>query len=205
MTDRELLERIANGDSGAFDILYNRYKNLAGSWVSSRIGANTDLLPDILQESWSWVWLKPYSVCTNANSSARNFLLHYLSYRVLDLFRRIADPLVVNNDDIVGKSADILSYNHVQEDSDVRELQEMIHGIIDGMPALAQEIFRLRCIEGRSVTETAETLSVTEKTVRNRLSLTLASLREELTLRYETGDAVKLTALLPLIIELMDK
>lgn len=126
-------------------------------------------------------------------------LLHYLSFRILDYLRQVVNSLVVTDDEAVQNVASTQSYTHVQEAWEVQELQAIIESILNEMPQIAQQIFRMRYIENLSVKETAAELSITESTVRDRLSSTLSSLRTEINLRYQIDAPEKLSALLPLL------
>ena len=204
MTDQELLDRIAEKDSKAFDVLYNRYERLFYRWVFSRLN-DYDAACDITQIFWIAVWTSPTGIQVNEQGSAKDYLLRNLTFRILKQVQKEANKMEISNENLLGKQVENLTYTHISEDFYVKEILHLMDEILKNLPPLTRKIYELRHVEHRSVKETAEALSISEKTVRNGLSSALSTLRQELNLMYETGHSDKLKVLIPLLIYLLRK
>lgn len=204
MTDQELLGRITEKDTKAFDVLYNRYERLFYRWVFSRLN-DYDASCDVTQIFWVAVWTSPAGIQTNEAGSAKDYLLRNLTFRILKYVQRKIDWIEISNEKLIEQHIPNLSYTHISEELYVKEILQLMDEIVKNLPPLTRRIYELRHVEHRSVKETAEALSVSEKTVRNGLSSALSTLRQELNLMYETGHSDELKVLLPLLICLLGK
>jgi RNA polymerase sigma factor (sigma-70 family) len=202
MTDRELLERIAAKDDNAFRVLYERYERLFYNWALSRLG-DYDIACEVAQNFWISVWTSPTDIRTNDGGSAKDYLLRRLTFRILKQLQREMNRMEIPDEALIEQRLPDLTYTHVNEALDMKEVLLFIDEILKKLPPLPRRIYRLRYIDNRSVTETATVLSVSEKTVRNGLSSALSTLRRELTLHYETSGPDKLRALLPFLLFLL--
>ena len=204
MTDRELLDRIAEKDSQSFKVLYDRYCDLLNGWAYSRLN-DRDAASDVMQEFWAYLWLTPQNIRPDENDSAKRYLLQNVSFRILKYFHKQSVKLEISDDELVAAQIPVLSYTHVQEEMNAKEIQQLIDDVLRTLPVLSRQIYELRCINDLSVKETASTLGVAESTVRNGLSSVVSTLRNEVTLRYEISGSGKLKILLPLFIWLIGK
>lgn len=205
MTDRELLERIAEKDSQSFKVLYDRYCNLLNGWAYSRLN-DREVASDVMQEFWAYIWLMPQNIRPDETDSVKRYLVQNVSFRILKYFHKQSVKFEIADDELVAGQISELSYTHVQEEMNAKEIQQLIDDVLQTLPILSRRIYELRCIKDLSVKETASKLGVAESTVRNGLSSVVSTLRNEVSLRYETTDSSdKLKALLPLLIYLLGK
>lgn len=204
MSDLELLECIKKKDSKAFGILYSRYHRIFFGWVQSRT-SDWDVASDLMQEFWTAVWLKPDEIQPDNEGSAKNYLKRNVTLRVLRHFHKLCNKAEITNDALASEQLESLTYSHVAEDLNVKEIHQIIDRLLQAMPIITRRIYELRYLESRSIKETAEMLSISEGTVRNGTSAALRSIRKELTLLYGISEPDKLKALLPLLIFLLDQ
>jgi len=204
MTDQELLEQIAEKDSGAFRELYLRYHKLLSGWTNSRV-RDWDVTADLMQEFWAEVWISPKLIRVDDAGMCRKSLIKNVSFRILRYFHKQCNRPEIANDRIISEQITQLSYTHIDEEMNATEIQQFIDSLLQKMPELARRIVELRLYQNKSIKETAQTLGVAESTVSNNLSSVLSTVRSELTLRYETGDSGKLKAVLPLLMWLLEK
>lgn len=204
MTDRELLDKIAAKDAKAFDVLYNRYERLFYRWVYSRLN-DYDAACDVTQIFWIAVWTSAADLHTNEQGSAKDYLLRNLTFRILKYVQREANRLEITDEKLLGEHVSDLAYMHISEDIYVKEILQLMDAILKNLPPLTCRIYELRHVEHRSVKETAEALSISEKTVRNGLSSALSTIRQELKLVYETDSSDSIKVILPLLIWFLEK
>lgn len=202
MTDKELLERVAEKDAAAFRELYFRYQKLLAEWAYSRL-KDWDATADLIQDFWAEVWLDPLIIRTDDAGICRNSLLKNVSFRILRSFRKQLHCPEIADDEVIAAQVAQLSYTHIDEEISAKEIQQFIDQLLEKVPLLAKRIVELRLYRNLSVKDTAVTLGVAESTVSNNLSSVLATLRQELTLRYETAGAEKLKTILPFLLLLL--
>lgn len=179
LSDQQLLAAIVNKDQSAFNELYNRYWRLFYSWTFSRVN-HREMSQDITQIFWAGVWDKPEIIKTNGNGSAKSFLIHCLSYRILDYLKSTEAQLLGVEDKELEKISESSVYTHILEELELKELHETIDRILDNLPKVARKVYILRERENLSVQEIAEHLSISPKTVRNNLSQAFGVIRKEL-------------------------
>lgn len=185
MCDKELLERIENKDINAFNQFYNKYWRLIYRWTSNRIG-DREQVKDILQNYWIDIWTKPSIIKVDQQNSAKNILLGFISFRILDFFKR--KEVVALSDILCTEDALENSYCHVWEELEMKEVHSIINNILMEIPSLDRDIYLLREVENNSVREISQKLSVTEETVRRKLALTNKVLQQKLS-KYYIGEA----------------
>lgn len=176
-SDKLLLEAIANKDEKAFNVFYTRYAALLYKWALNRIG-NPDIASDIAQDFWSNLWLNPHAIKTNDIGSAKNFLLHFYTFRILDYLRAPSHKVkAVDSEERLTNLQNTLAYTHILEEIEEKEIHFLIDGIIEGLPELTRAIFVHRWKEQHSIKETATHFEVDEKTVYNRTFVALTAIR----------------------------
>jgi len=182
-SDKELLESIQRGDSEAFTLLYNKYWQLLHSWSSNRI-YNREAVQDLMQNVWADIWQNPGMIKVNDKGSAKNILLGFVSYRILDFFKK-KDLLVFQSDENSSSdSQEPVGYSHVLEELQVKEIHKLLNAALDKLPQLALDIYMMSEKEHLTTKDIALRLSVTEETVRRRLKWTHSFLRNELNKYY---------------------
>lgn len=176
-SDKLLLEAIANKDEKAFNVFYKRYASLLYKWALNRIG-NPYVANDIAQDFWSNLWLNPHSIKTNDTGSAKNFLLHFYTFRILDYLRAPSNKVkTVDSEEELTSLQNTLSYSHILEEIEEKEIHSLIDKVIEGLPELTRDIFVHRWKEQHSIKETASHFEVDEKTVYNRTFVALTAIR----------------------------
>ena len=84
--DRAVLERIARGELGALDDLYERYKTMAYS-IAYRITNDATLAEDVVQEAFLGAW-RNASRYVEGRGSVKTWLLSIVHHRAIDAVRR---------------------------------------------------------------------------------------------------------------------
>jgi RNA polymerase sigma factor (sigma-70 family) len=204
MTDQQLLVRIAEKDSKAFEVLYNRYERLFYRWAFSRLN-DYDVACDVTQSFWISVWTSPEIIQPNEHGSAKDYLLRSLSFKILKVVQQELKHIKVTDEHYIEQHLPDLSYTHISEELYVKEILQLMDAILQKLPPLTRQIYELRYVKNRSVQETAETLSISDKTVRNGLSSALSVIRRDLKVLYDTGQTDKLSILLPFLISQIEK
>ena len=84
--DRAALERIARGELGALDELYERYKTMAYS-IAFRITNDATLAEDVVQDAFLGAW-RNAARYIEGRGSVKTWLLSIVHHRAIDAVRR---------------------------------------------------------------------------------------------------------------------
>ena len=184
LTDDALVSRIRAGDAGAFQELVGRHEGkllrVAQRFVHNQHDAQ-DVIQDVLVATWRKLaafedraqigsWL--YRVTVNAS------LMH--------LRVRKRKPACVNISPTSG-SADSFDLDsnsgfklRPDEELESREMQRVIQNAVDKLPMMLRSVFLAREIQGYSTRQTAESLGLSEASVKTRLHRARRVLREKI-------------------------
>jgi RNA polymerase sigma-70 factor (family 1) len=171
--DKELLALIAKNDKNAFAKLFNRYWKEAYEAAYAKVG-RSEPTEEIVQEIFVRLWDKRASlVIENFRSylfiAVRNRCLNYIASRAVEEKHwNEYKTLLPQTSDRADKE---LRYN---------DLLDQISEGIECLPQKTQEIFRLNRLEGRSVSEIASVLNLSEKAIEYHLTRSLKQLRTHL-------------------------
>ncbi len=171
--DQVLINQMQEGNSGAFEILFDKYWDFAYSNAYKRL-KNSDDAKDIVQEIFIHIW-------QNRNSLIIINVPAYLHVAVrnkvfkLVARQKITHPFfhILDNQVIESKSADSRLL--------WEEFKNSYEALIKTLPPKRQEIFRLRFQDDLTTEEIANNLRITRKTVQNQIGKALVTLKVSLT------------------------
>ncbi len=169
--ERQLINKIADGDVKALGILYvlfsARIRNFAYSLLQSSTEAE-DVTHDLFLKIWS----------TRANlrevTSLKSYLFSMTHNAVLNIIKRrsVSDKY---------RRSSVESLSEVYEplsEMDTSELIKSIDAALEQMSLLRKTIFRMHRYEHKTYQEIADILMISPKTVQYHISCALAELRK---------------------------
>jgi RNA polymerase sigma-70 factor, ECF subfamily len=172
-TDRESMDRLAGGDLGALDHLYEQYGAMAFS-IAYRITGDRAAAEDVVQESFLGAW-RNAARYVDGRGTVRTWLLSIVHHRAIDAIRRrrattelpdaevgLPEPLVMPD-----------TWTAVADGLDRAAIQVALGRISD----VQREAIELAYFNGLTQTEIAERTGVPLGTVKGRLRLGLQGLR----------------------------
>lgn len=138
---------------------------------------------DLVQDVFTYVW-QSHAFMDLPPEKARSYLVTCLYYRILNYWRSRG---LTNKHhahfarfiDSQGVIEPLLSPLHMEEQIEAAHV--MILGELEKMPERMRQIFFMHRYQKKSVSEIATELSVSEKTVRNQLSIGVKRLRDHAT------------------------
>jgi RNA polymerase sigma-70 factor (ECF subfamily) len=172
-TEKELIEKLKNGDSFAFEILFYKYRNKVKGFARNMVPAQIDS-EEVVQEVFVKVWMKREMIKPDKDfqaylfSIAKNLILDYLKSAVNRRLYFVEENF----------QQDML----IEEGSEItitQEAEDKLMELIDQMPERRREIFKLSRFNGMSYKQIAERLHITENTVDSQIRNALAFLRKE--------------------------
>ncbi len=178
-TDKILLYEITHKNRSAFTEFYNRYENRMYRIAFARLG-NKESTEDFLQDFWKNVWMKPEIIKTNEKDCALGFLYCLLTKRILDNFRKRSKYITIEINEFLSEIAEIEPrYTHIIEEITVKEIIDITEKVMKSLPETDRKIFSLYK-NNYSVSEIARNLSMSEGTIKNKLSVINQNIRMNL-------------------------
>jgi len=173
MKEDKLLNYLQNGDSIAFDILYDRYWELLYKAAYNRI-TEPDIAKDIVQEVLVSIWQKRAQL--TIKTGLQNYLLGAVRMQVLNYFR--AENIKQR---VHGFAMDETGFiiDNIDESFSIQEVEDELVLAIDNLPKNMRSSFLLRR-ENLSIKEIATRLNLAEQTVANNIAEAVKRLRMEL-------------------------
>jgi RNA polymerase sigma-70 factor, ECF subfamily len=173
MDDRNLLERLRQGDEAAFDSIFRTWYaplvRLAVGMVRERAVAE-----ELVQEVMLELWRRRESL--DSEGSAQAYLFQSTRNRALNHLRhaqveRRGEPFAAAEESKPATASD-----QVVED----EIAVALRQAMDDLPPRCREVFELSRLHNLKYTEIAQTLGVSVKAVEAQMGRALRTLRERL-------------------------
>ena len=174
ITEKELINRLINGDQTAFELLFHAY--YPGLVVyASQFTFDRDEAEEIVQDFFVRCWQKHQSI--QPLESLRNYFFSSVKNRSINYLKhkKIEEYYIKH---LGGISENHLVYN--QDLYSATELQEKIKNSIALLPERCREIFTMSRIKGLKNDEIALKLNLSKRTVETQISNALKILRVEL-------------------------
>ncbi len=172
-TEKELLKKLSEGDSFAFEVLFYKYRNKVKGFAIKMVPTQVDP-EEIVQEVFVKLWIKREFI--NPEKNFQSFLFSIAKNLILDHLKSAVNRKLY----FVGEhfSQDLLIDEGI-ENSPALDAEEKLQKLIDEIPERRREIFRLSRFEGLSYKQIAQRLNVSENTVDSQIRNALAFLRKE--------------------------
>jgi len=173
-SDKELTEFLRTGDQLAFTEIYDRYQPLLYVYACKLI-KDRDIAADIIQELFIYLWDKRGHIAFKASISS--YLYSAVRFKFFDLL----DKQKVRTD-YIEVFQKFINHGEYQIDNYIseRELAAIIEIEINNLPEKLREILLLSRRDDLTPKEIAERLNLSEKTIKNQISIALKMLRMRL-------------------------
>lgn len=172
-TEKELVKKLREGDSFAFEVLFYKYRNKVKGFAVKLVPAQVDP-EEIVQEVFVRVWLKKEMI--NPEKEFQSYLFSIAKHMVLDHLKSAVNRKLY----FVGEhfQQDLL-FDEGVENSFAEDTEVKLQKLIAEIPERRREIFRLSRFEGMSYKQIAERLNISENTVDSQIRNALNFLRKE--------------------------
>jgi RNA polymerase sigma-70 factor, ECF subfamily len=172
-TEKELVKKLKEGDSFAFEVLFYKYRNKVKGFAMKIVPSQIDP-EETVQEVFVKLWLKKEMI--NPEKDFQSYLFSIAKHLVLDHLKSAVNRKLY----FVGEhfQQDLLEEEGL-ETSISQETEEKLQKLINEIPERRREIFRLSRFEGLSYKQIAERLNISENTVDSQIRNALAFLRKE--------------------------
>ena len=174
-TDADLMELVAAGDTGAFEVIYDRYSSQVYSLARS-IAGRAGGAEEATQDAFLTLWRKASSF-DPARASLSTWLLTIVRNRSIDLLRQATPRLLL--DDITESAAERIEAAERTEDQvlAIQEYEQALR-LVAELPPEQREAVALRYIGGYTQEQIAEKVGIPLGTAKGRARLGMLKLRE---------------------------
>lgn len=169
-TDQELLSQIGKDDEEAFAEFYNRYAKHVRSMAFSKVNT-IEATQEIVQDIFASIWERRSSLHIHAVS---NYLSVAVKYRTINHIKR---QLAFRKYSNLYKAFVKVSEEKTLEAVEFNNLTEAIEEGVQKLPEKTQLVFRLNRMEGKSISEIAVKLNLSEKAIKYHISRSIKELR----------------------------
>jgi RNA polymerase sigma-70 factor, ECF subfamily len=169
VSDSELLQRIADRDRPAFDLLYRRYARAVYGLALRRLG-DRDRAEEAVQETFASVWRSARSYRPDRGAGA-SWLYAVARNAIIDRFRHRGEP--------VAEVPDLPSTaGGPAEATETAWVAWRVHRALEELPPTEREVLELAYWSGLSQSEVASFLNIPIGTVKTRTRSALHRLSE---------------------------
>jgi RNA polymerase sigma-70 factor (ECF subfamily) len=172
-TDRETMERLASGDLGSLERLYDQYGAMSFS-IAYRITGDRASAEDVVQEAFLGAW-RNAARYADARGSVKTWLLSIVHHRAIDAVRRRRPTAELPESEGAMPAPLVLpdTWTEISASLD----RETVRVALDTLSAVQREAIELAYFGGLTQTEIAERTGVPLGTVKGRMRLGLDALR----------------------------
>jgi RNA polymerase sigma-70 factor (ECF subfamily) len=170
------MERLASGDLGALDRLYEQYGAMAYA-IAYRITGDRSAAEDVVQEAFLGAW-RNAARYVDARGTVRTWLLSIVHHRAIDAVRRRRPTVELPDSEAL--LPDTLTLPDTWADVELRLDRAAVQVALGRISEVQREAIELAYFGGLTQTEIADRTGVPLGTVKGRLRLGLQGLRAAL-------------------------
>jgi RNA polymerase sigma-70 factor (family 1) len=171
--ESEWLRNMAQGNEQAFTEIYHQYWKLLFSVAANKLNNLADA-EEVVQEVFADLWKRRSAI--NIRQSLKSYLAAAVKFQVYNLMNKRYRQR--HHEQLMQQTIDTTS--SVEEQYDLKELQEQLQQTAARLPERCKLIYELSREAGFSNREIAQSLDISEKTVENQMTRALKVLRTSL-------------------------
>jgi RNA polymerase sigma-70 factor, ECF subfamily len=174
LADEDLMQLVKDGDTRAFEVVFDRHADAAFS-LAYRMCGKRAMAEDVVQEAFLSLW-RSGARYDPARGSVRAWVLRVTHNRAIDAFRRgvARDSRDVGDEGVAERMpARELTDTEVERREDARQIRTAL----DGLPTDQRQVIELAYFGGFTHAQIAEMLSLPAGTVKGRMRLGITKMR----------------------------
>ncbi|RFS18762.1 hypothetical protein DVR12_26555 [Chitinophaga silvatica] len=175
--EKELLQRIAEGDEQIFARFFKEKSPLIQHWIRSLVKDETGC-HEVLQDVFIQIWVYRDKLATVDNLIP--WLKKVTTHQCFKHLTRWKTYYSRSGGDIAFHSDDLSSDSRVDDHLSFKEMQSIIQGVINTLTPQQKQIYQLSREDGLNSEQIASRLHLSRGHVRNTISIILALIRTHL-------------------------
>lgn len=172
-TDQELLIKLRKGDVPAFDELYFRYAKKLMAFALTFF-PNRELAQDGVQDIFIKIWEKRAEL--NDSKSFKTYLFQSVKFFMYNYARDKKPSCTLEE----APEHFLLKENKVENDLAYQDLELAVFSLVEKLPKVQQEVFRLNKLEGFTASEIAKRMSLSQRTIEHHIYLSTKTIKKKL-------------------------
>lgn len=161
--ESQLLLRLKDGDTLAFELIYDRYKaQLANNLI--KLLRDDELAKDALQDLFIRIWNSRKNI--DPSKSIKSYMYRIAENLVIDYYRKLSKDkemqarILAEKDHWYDQIGDIIS---------ISDNTALLYRVIDQLPPKQKEAFVLHKIEGKSYKEISQLMGISHSTINKHI------------------------------------
>jgi RNA polymerase sigma-70 factor (ECF subfamily) len=177
LADEELMQLVAEDDSAAFGIVYERHAEAACS-LAMRMCGRQAIAEDVVQEAFLSLWRSATSY-DPMRGSVRTWVLGIVHHRAIDALRRgvVQDRGRVSDE---GIEEQLEAAERTDQEVGRRDEAREVRAALEGLPPEQSRVIELAYYGGLTHSEIAAMLDTPVGTIKGRMRLGLQKMRSQL-------------------------
>jgi RNA polymerase sigma-70 factor (ECF subfamily) len=177
LADEELMQLVAEDDSAAFGIVYERHAEAACS-LAMRMCGRRAVAEDVVQEAFLSLWRSAPSY-DPMRGSVRTWVLGIVHHRAIDALRRgvVQDRGRVSDE---GIEEQLEASERTDQEVGRRDEAREVRAALEGLPPEQSRVIELAYYGGLTHSEIAAMLDTPVGTIKGRMRLGLQKMRSQL-------------------------
>jgi len=170
--EQELLLRLRDGDTVAFEELYNQYKiRLTANLL--RILKSAALVEDVLQDVFLGIWENRHHI--DPERSIKPYLFQSVANKAKNIFRKAASEQKFKDYLLPQWQED---FNPIEQLLTVQDNKQLLDALLNKLSPQQCTVYTLCKLDGKSYKEIAKILGISETTVNTHIRNSNQILRE---------------------------
>jgi RNA polymerase sigma-70 factor, ECF subfamily len=174
LADEDLMQRVHEGDPGAFEAIFDRHGDAAFS-LAYRMCGRRAMAEDVVQDAFVSLW-RSGARYDRARGSVRSWVLSVVHNRAIDAFRRDSTRTSRDVSD-EGLAERMAASDRTDLEVERRDEARQVRNALHELPAEQRQVIELAYFGGFSHSQIAEMLELPPGTVKGRMRLGLTKLR----------------------------
>ena len=173
LSDVDLISRVVKMDKSAFGILYDRYSQLVFN-LANKIVKDSDYAGEVMQSVFIQIWNKSSSY-NEKKGAVSTWIINITRNKSIDLLRRTKKDklnIYIEFDELESPN------NYDTTISEINERNNVIKKVMGEIPEEQRAIIEMIYLEGYTQKEVSEKLNIPLGTVKTRIHLGIAKLRD---------------------------
>jgi len=172
-SDQDLLINLRQGDIKAFDEMYYRYAKRLMAFALKFFN-NQAIAEEAVQEIFVRIWEKRKEL--DESKSFKSYLFQAVKFYMFNYIRDRKESCCI--EDV--SEATFRRENSIEEKMQYEELEATANSLINRLPLVQQQVFRLNKLEGLTTQEIAERMNLSKRTIEHHIYLATKSVKSKL-------------------------
>lgn len=163
LDEKEMVALLRAGQQAAFEKIYELYKERLLGFILKLVKID-EVACEILQDVFIKIWTHRESI--DENLSFKSYIFRITENVVYDYYRKIARDKKLQTKLVAIASS---NYRHVEEDIIDKEERLLLHNVMEELPPIRRQVYKLQKLAGKSYHEIGRELNISSSTISDHI------------------------------------